>query len=157
MEQWRPVAGFPYEVSSLGRVRRYGGRPLKPRPRAHGYLYVCLSIGGTHYDRHISRLVCAAFHGPPPMADAHADHIDTNRQNNVATNLQWLSPQANRARRVPLRGELNPGARLTAAVVRRIRAATGTCSAVGEVFGISRGTVWDIRSGKTWAHLAATP
>ncbi|WP_370690866.1 HNH endonuclease [Falsiroseomonas sp.] len=45
----------------------------------------------------LSRLVCQAIHGPPPLAKSEAHHADGNVQNNDWRNLHWLSPQANRA------------------------------------------------------------
>lgn len=37
----------------------------------------------------IHRLVCEAFHGPPPMPDSWALHWDDDPTNNRADNLRW--------------------------------------------------------------------
>ncbi len=39
----------------------------------------------------VHRVVCSAFHGPPPTEQHVVDHIDTNRANNHSLNLRWVS------------------------------------------------------------------
>ena len=39
----------------------------------------------------VHRIVCSAFHGPSPSKTHVVDHVDTNRANNRAENLRWLS------------------------------------------------------------------
>ena len=43
----------------------------------------------------VARLVCAAFHGPPPFPKADAMHVDENSLNNLPENLQWGSRKRN--------------------------------------------------------------
>lgn len=73
------------------------GLVLRPQRCGHGYMKVHL---GRRRQVRVHRLVCEAFHGPPPEVTYHADHIDTDPTNNAATNLRWLSPSMNLARRV---------------------------------------------------------
>ncbi len=110
-EHWRPIEGWPYEVSSLGNIRRLAigpgthvGRVLHPAAGANGYLRVTLSDKG-HYTRpksrkprnfHVHTLVCAAFHGPRPPG-CHARHLDGDRQHNTAANLAWGTARENAA------------------------------------------------------------
>lgn len=181
-EQWRPVPGFgDYEVSDLGRVRRavpdrrnHSLRVLTPWPGSHGYLTVGLVRQGKAFKRLVHRLVCEAFHGPPPTPLHQAAHGDGTRQNNEAGNLRWATRSENMedARRhgvMPLgarhgrarspektpRGEAHGHAKLTsdqAAAIRAAPRALGSGRALAARYGISPAAVSLIRSGKTWAH-----
>jgi len=42
-------------------------------------------------DVRIHRIVATAFHGEPPNPQYVIDHIDTNRRNNRAENLRWVT------------------------------------------------------------------
>ncbi|MBK8246177.1 MAG: HNH endonuclease [Gemmatimonadetes bacterium] len=104
-EEWRPVEGWPYEVSSLGRVRRaidslgasgtYPGRIVSPKPHPTGYFYVVLSKNAKTQTKKVHRLVAEAFHGPAPDAKSHVAHWDGNPTNNAASNLRWATPAEN--------------------------------------------------------------
>ena len=48
--------------------------------------------GYMHFASHVvHRLVARAFHGGPPSHEHVVDHIDTNRCNNRADNLRWVT------------------------------------------------------------------
>jgi len=91
-EVWKTIQEMLL-VSTLGRVQTPGSIKHFPRPRRSGYCDV--QINGQKFQLH--RLICQAFHGPPPDG-YQADHVNRNRADNRAVNLQWLSPQANSAR-----------------------------------------------------------
>jgi hypothetical protein len=103
-EVWLPVAGFEgrYEISSLGRVRslarKYcsGTRVLGERANKGGYLGVALYDGtGRAVARLVHRLVCAAFNGAAPADRPDVNHIDGNKKNNAASNLEWTNDSLN--------------------------------------------------------------
>lgn len=100
--EWKPLASLfdLYEVSSDGQLRGFqritrDGRTLKPRlltGRPHsktGYIHYGLSIDGVRYTLMAHRLVCEAFHGPPPEGKPNALHRDGDPSNNTAGNLYW--------------------------------------------------------------------
>jgi len=174
-ELWRSIFGADgWEVSSHGRVRRLaytitkrsrgGGLHNRHFPRrvvtlqkhANGYLSVRLYPD----DRTmmVSRLVCAAFNGQPPTPAYHADHINGDRADNHHKNLRWLSPTANRALRIPIRGERHRMAKLNAAAVRRIRAEITTSTEqclyfdkrLAAEYGVTRESIRNVRLGNTW-------
>lgn len=95
-EQWRTIAGHErYEVSDLGRVRNVEtGRVLALIPHNKGYLKVWLGRARLAY---VHRLVCEAFHGPPPDDGLpyHADHRNFRPTDNRASNLRWLPRHLN--------------------------------------------------------------
>src|SRR5690606_30393124 len=95
-EEWRDIKGFPgWEVSSLGAVRGPGrwGRPSLLRPQQNGRGYLKVSLGRSNV-RYIHRLVAEAFL-PIPEGEAHVNHIDGNKANNVLSNLEWVDRVGN--------------------------------------------------------------
>jgi hypothetical protein len=75
-------------------VMRYGGTPLvgtwsKTRHRYTIYWWKKKK----HYK--VARLVCEAFHGPPPFPRAVAMHTDENSRNNFPSNLKWGTQKEN--------------------------------------------------------------
>ena len=94
MEVWRDCWDFPnHEFSSYGRVRnKKTGYVLKQFPDRYGYLRV--SVGSVD-NVYIHMMVCKLFHGEPHGNRTQVNHIDTNRQNNHADNLEWVTPREN--------------------------------------------------------------
>jgi len=92
------VAGYEgiYQVSPEGQVRRIRKDPrsnrykiLKPVITSGGYQQVTLSRNNVRKSHFVHRLVALAFvEGDHSLS---VDHIDTNRQNNHASNLRWLT------------------------------------------------------------------
>lgn len=106
MEVWRDVCDFEgyYQVSNMGRVRsldRYylctNGKTGHRRARIcsqrcdkDGYFVVKLSKNGISKLFPVHRLVALAF-VDGAAEDLEVDHIDSDRQNNEAENLRWVS------------------------------------------------------------------
>lgn len=93
-EIWKEIDGFPdYEVSNLGRVcsfKKKYPRIMKPGKSSSGYLQVILCMGGKHVTKRIHRLVAEAF-VPNLENKPTVNHIDENKENNVAENLEWAT------------------------------------------------------------------
>ncbi len=99
-----------YEISNLGRVRsltrvvRHGGarggrytsagRLLAVHPNSCGYLRVNLCVEDVRQKHLIHRLVARHFlhneHKHPCV-----NHMDSNKENNEATNLEWCTYSEN--------------------------------------------------------------
>ena len=109
-EIWRDIKGYEglYQVSNMGRVKslarvimRKNGkkysikeRILKPQ-RELGYLRVNLYDSSGKMKRlRVHRLVCEAFHENPENKPC-VNHIDENKANNVASNLEWCTVAEN--------------------------------------------------------------
>ena len=92
-EEWRAVVGYEgyYEVSNLGRVKR---RKILKHDIVFGYSRVTLCINNKpkHYYSHC--LVAKAFI-PNINNKPFVNHIDNNRQNNIVSNLEWVTQQEN--------------------------------------------------------------
>ena len=100
MEIWKDVVGYEglYEVSNLGNIKNAKGRILKPLVRKHGYLGIQLrGKGGNERGFKtfsIHRLVAKAFI-PNPENKPEVNHIDENKTNNQANNLEWVTHKEN--------------------------------------------------------------
>lgn len=167
-EEWRQVVHVPvYEVSSWGRLRRtFGdGRPPRYRtlsPGYDGYPLAGLYWRGKVYSQPLHRLVCLAFHGPPPTPRHEVGHRDGNRSNSRADNLRWVTRAENSADRflhgTALIGERHPAAKLTAANVAEIRAASryrGLLRDLANKFGVTKSYISRLRTrgGSRWSQV----
>src|SRR5713101_7444407 len=60
-----------------------------------GYLMVGPRLNGKQKWLRVNRLVCEAFHGPPPTVKHVAAHLNGFKQDNYADNLEWKTPRGN--------------------------------------------------------------
>lgn len=108
-EEWKPVKGFEglYEVSNLGQVRsldrlrknvkgmaKINGRIITGNHGEKHYYQVALHKDGKKKYMSVHRLVAEAFI-PNPDGKSQVNHIDGNKQNNVVSNLEWVTPSEN--------------------------------------------------------------
>ena len=90
-EQWLRYQDSNYEVSNLGRVRnRNTGRMLAQTDNGYGYYYISINKKTTL----VHRMVAEAFL-PNPNKEKWVNHIDCDKHNNKASNLEWCSPEYN--------------------------------------------------------------
>lgn len=110
IEFWKDVIGFEglFMVSNLGRVKgvertikvaRRGFRLVresifKCAPNNSGYLTATLSKGGKSKSVFVHRLVAETFIVNPNLL-SEVNHINGNKQDNRAVNLEWISHSGN--------------------------------------------------------------
>lgn len=166
---WRTLDWLPgYEISENGDVRRVATIPYHPPQKLRGtinlgYRYFGVLVNGRMRNKAAHRLVCEAWHGPPPFKGAHAAHGNGQRCDNRYTNLRWATPKQNAADRVQhgthLRGAASPNAKLDWATVREIRQArTGQRGEICEIsrrFGVPQVTISRILRGVRWKEDGA--
>lgn len=90
----KPIEGFEgYYVNSYGRVWSDKSKKwLAPSNNGKGYQIVILFKNGKQVCKSVHRLVAEAFvPNDDPQTKTEVDHLDGNRANNRADNLQWLS------------------------------------------------------------------
>lgn len=178
-EVWKPAAGIDcIEVSNLGRVRTlervtptYGrmrngklqgaftqrrpAKMLSPCIAKHGYLEVAFMRDGKRTKYRVHRLVAQAF-VDGHFQGASVDHLDGNKLNNRADNLEWVTLSENTRRQwesglADLRGELHPSSKLTnlqANAIAVLYQNNFPPSQIAEWFGVSSGLVYKIAYGK---------
>lgn len=167
-ENWRLVAGYDYEVSDLGRVRRRAGsyncphgRLVASRTINSGYVAVSLWKDNRQKRVLVHRLVVEAFIGPAPFEGAEVNHKDGCKLNNRLNNLEWMTRSANLEHAADLglafRGALNGAAKITEDVARaikqdRVRLGHGY-KRLARKHGVSVDIVRGIVTGKTWGHV----
>ncbi|MFY7853698.1 MAG: HNH endonuclease [Brevundimonas sp.] len=153
------VFALPRQAKGGRGIRNLPGRFLTPKVRSR---YLCLTLcgdGGSRTNVLVHRVVCAAFNGPAPFAEAQVNHRDGNRLNNHFSNLEWVSRSENLRHAydndLKPAGEKSHLAKLTADQVREIRAMRGLKSQaeIGRQFGVSQTCVGKILSGKKWKQL----
>lgn len=91
-EVWKPVKGYEglYEVSDMGRVRGLkSGKVLRPGNSGR-YDFVVLVKDGKRKDMYVHRIVANTFI-PNPNGLLEVNHIDENKTNNRAENLEWCT------------------------------------------------------------------
>lgn len=181
-EQWKPVSEYEdhYEVSDLGRIRAkavfipHDGnwdkdqkgyikkRKVKNQNiNRYGYLQIKLCKYGKCRTLTVHRLVAKAFL-PNPENHVQVNHKDGNKQNNIVTNIEWISRSGNIQHawdtglmdREKISGEKHFNSKLTQADVDVIRTLFGnvTIKKIAEQYNVSPSTISDIKYNRTWVN-----
>jgi NUMOD4 motif/HNH endonuclease len=175
-EVWLPVSGYEgnYEVSNLGKVRsldrilsnkrhqtRAKGRVLKHSFDSWGYPHIGLCRDyGKKFTFKIHRLVAIAF-TPNPENKPCVNHLDGNKTNNTAANLEWATSKENHDHAVATGLKRNPvgdngRARLTPELIQQaktLRALGNTYASIGRELGVSENHARMVVIGRRWKHL----
>lgn len=151
IEEWRAVDGWPYEVSSLGRVRPVNWsranpnrNPLKAFQNKDGYPRVRLCRDETTVTRSITvhTLVCIAWHGPKPFPAAQVRHLDGKIDHISPDNLCWGTSKENAADRdrhgTQAKGDQSLRAVLTNEIVAQLRQQYAALKEMAEEVGMER-------------------
>lgn len=103
---WKDIPGYEglYQASDSGHIRsvdrfdiggnKIKGVVLKQRSARGGYLRVGLWKDGVMKTTLVHRAIAAAY-VPNPEAKPQVNHVDENKENNTAENLEWVSCKEN--------------------------------------------------------------
>lgn len=173
-ESWKTIDGYDgiYLVSDFGRVFltgrhvRLNNAYLKPRfltfqENRKGYLTVNLTdSNGKRTRAGVHRFVASAFK-PNPENKPQVNHLDGDKKNNHASNLEWVNCMENvkhswdSGLAKPLKGEKHGNSKLTDLQAYEIKNSSLSIksSFLSKIYGIDVKTVQKIRRGKTWKHI----
>lgn len=159
MVEWRPVKDYEglYEVSNTGEVRGLKrGSLLTPTLKRNGYLSVKLSKNSKYTHKYIHRLVAESFIDNPENKET-VNHKDGNKKNNFVDNLEWSTYSENHKHAyengLKERKATRGNTKLTLQQVEEIRSLLNaglTQREIASRFGVSRGTVCDIKLKRSW-------
>ena len=146
-----------YDVTREGNIiNKHTGRTLKLQQNGKGYLRFDAQTenGKRHFFVH--RLV-ATLYVPNPEGKPQVNHIDGNKKNNNAENLEWVTNRENRQHAVKNKlhvyGELCPWSKLSQSDVLYIRNRPNISrKELAKIFGVSAHTISDIRNGRSWNY-----
>lgn len=110
-EIWKDIKDYEgiYQISNLGRiktlaktVRKWDGTArraeqiLKPIVQKSGYCHIGLWRNGKCKQSRMHRLVAQAFCiNDDPKSKTQVNHLNENKQDNRAENLEWVTPREN--------------------------------------------------------------
>ena len=114
--EWRPVVGFEHthRVSRCGKVKvlsrrvscKNGSRVitervLSPTVNTQGYAYCRFQVDNRAKSMYVHRMVADAFCHKPEACESRlvVNHIDHDKLNNEASNLEWVSDSENARKR----------------------------------------------------------
>ncbi len=161
-----------YQISTLGRFKALpyttsDGRNIKEKITTgtlnKGYLYV--SVGGKQSKKNfaVHRLVAETFL-PNSENKKDVNHLNGHKQDNRAANLEWVTRSENNihARNLGLstKGSDTYNAKLTEEkvldILQQVQMSVSD-EEIAEVYGVSRATIYKIRTGKSWKHIERPP
>jgi len=158
---YKEIIGFPnYKISDNGFVINRSGLKMKPFVDKDGYLRVRLSNNGKKKTFAIHRLVCSHF-VINNLNKAEVNHKDGNKENNSASNLEWVTRSENtkHAYSTGLKsalGSFNGAAKLTEDLIPTIRLKINEGykqKEIAKLYGLDQSTISNIKTGKLWAHV----
>lgn len=152
---FKPVLGFEglYEVSKEGFVRNARTLyVLKPRKDSDGYLLLTLWIGKPvkAVTVKLHREVAKAFH-PNPLNLEQVNHIDGDRANAAASNLEWVNYSQNHLHAYRVLGRKGSNMRAVLATGPKGELRFESISAAAKA-GFNRNSIYKCISGEYSHH-----
>jgi hypothetical protein len=138
MAEWQPIPGYHYSVSSDGEIKNnLTQKKMRPhyagRAREYQTVYLRNENGPKRF--YVHRLVAQAFVENPGCKE-QVNHIDGDKSNNVASNLEWATQSENQLHRFHVLGKgMPPGyMKKLQDVAKKYTSIKVRCVETGEVF-----------------------
>ena len=157
-----------YLVSDKGNVfNKITGKKLKPEKTRNGYLRVNLHIyeDGERIQKKFSvhRMVALLFvENDSPNTKIQVDHLDGDKHNNHADNLEWVTPhenvcRAHRSKQIVKPGEDAPNVKCTEEQIREVcrllEENNLRYKEIAKIANVPYSVVEAIKYDKTWRHI----
>lgn len=158
---------FSFNYRMTGKVVELAQSSLFDKRRSNDSMYRRAKMWhiAKHSPTPIHRLIALTFVSNPHNLP-QVNHIDGNKANNHASNLEWCSVKenVNHAEKQGLnphvRGDKHPRHILTEKEVLQIKKELsgapeykGQLKDIGEKYGVSNYCIFDIKRGRSWTHL----
>jgi hypothetical protein len=162
MENWKDIKDLEgyYQISDLGNVRsvkrivigrNYPQFVLNPQISYGGYLSVQLRKDKKKYIYYIHRLVALHF-CDGYFEGAHINHIDENKLNNTALNLEWCTISQNKKHSPTI----NCSRKYSESQIKEIRSLKEngmSIYAISKKYNDNSGTISNIINRKTYKNI----
>jgi hypothetical protein len=139
------------------------GKKMKPFLSGAGYQAVKLWDGKKTHHRYVHRLVAMQYcQGMLPSTEVN--HIDGNKLNNRASNLEWVTKSANMKHAYaiglnkpsPQPGSKHGNSKLIEKDISDIRELHKGGLSLGKIakqYPVTKATIWKICTGMSWGHV----
>ena len=169
-EIWKPLKEYEglYEVSNMGRVKsliKQGNRAERIRKTGFdirtGYITVQLTKHNTPLTKRVHRCIAETFI-PNPKAKPIVNHIDGNKKNNRADNLEWVTYSENtlhsfrKGLQKKIFGDKNYITKIKTVDVLKIRELINsgkTNKEIAKIYGVNPSQISRIKTGKRRKEL----
>jgi len=163
-EIFKQINSYPkHKISNFGRIWSLNyNKFLKVHQNYLGYTKVSLSYNKKTKKYSVHRLVALHFIHNPKNKPV-VNHKDSNRKNNISSNLEWctISENINHSikfgNRIPINGEKIGTSKLTKKKVKKIRQIYSgkktTQKKLSIIYNVSEMTIYRIINNLSWKHL----
>lgn len=162
-EKWAQING--YKISNYGKIIGKRNKPLSDKPDKSGYITTSINLGegiGKISGRH--RIIATIFI-PNPYNLPEVNHIDGNKENNRADNLEWVTKKENQQHASHVlkkrAGIYNYHVKMTEEIVIEIYNECKNTNKkyidIAKEYNIEPDAVRRIANGVTWKYLGLEP
>jgi hypothetical protein len=162
METWKDINGYKglYQVSNFGRVKSLRNNIyLKQIKTKKGYLAVSLCNNGKQLNIHTHRLIALYFCLNENGKNC-INHIDGNKENNNASNLEWVTYKENNSHADEnllrdIKGKKHPNSKLNDEIIFFIRSNEKIIARkeLSKLFNVSIRLIGLVQTRKIWKHI----
>lgn len=159
--EWKQFRNTKYYANRDGVILGHFKNPLTGGiSRGYSIMIMCVNKKRTTIGMH--RVICEVFNGPPPSGKYEVNHINGIKTDNRLINLEWVSPKENVAHAykiglVNMLGSNHHQSKLEEYEVLHIRDSiknkTLTRAQAAKLFKVSKSTIGDIITRKSWRHI----